>query len=354
MVSPTTCRSRCVLLLLLAVVDTAPVAAQLLTYEGFGEYGAGVQLGSGLNGGLGWGGAYNVRSAIKPRVLIESRTTNQVNYTNGEVTILGGNRALRFSDNANGSYAVQRPLGTTFAAASGEVLWFSVLFRTATGGASPLANEDLFQLGFDDNANAESGIPRVSIGASNASDTFPVASQFFARGTTANQNTVFFSSLPIAAVTTYLLVACIQPTAGVYDKVRLYVNPNTLEDPGPPSASITLSSGLTTLSHAFIRTASLDANDVYVLDEWRIGRDYGSVVQSLRNALQILAPSPPGGSTTLRWPASLTGVVLEASATLAPESWIEVPGPFTLSGAESQYTVPVGPENPRGFFRLRR
>ena len=53
-----------------------------------------------------------------------------------------------------------------FSAAEGESLWFSFLFRT--NNASPLANQDFFQFGFDDNANASSGIPRVSIGANYA------------------------------------------------------------------------------------------------------------------------------------------------------------------------------------------
>ena len=86
------------------------------------------------------------------------------------------------------------------------------------------------------------------------------------------------------------------------------------------------------MSHAFIRTVDLDSGDAYVLDEWRIGRDYGSVVRSLRNALRILAADPPGGPPTLRWPASLPGVVLETSTTLEPDSWTEVTGPFTFTG----------------------
>ncbi|MES2924423.1 MAG: hypothetical protein V4819_22920 [Verrucomicrobiota bacterium] len=350
----------------LAGVLIGPTEAQLVCYEGFGEYGAGAQVesgsnnssGTGLNGGTGWGGAYDVHNAIKSLVKIENRTPSPVNYANGEVTIPGGTRALRFSDMAHSptnSFAVQRPLGTVFGAAAGETLWFSVLFRT--NNASPLPNQDFFQIGFDDNANAVSGSPRVSIGANTTSiTTFPAAFQLFARSTTsidASAN-AFHSSLPIAAGVTYLLVGSIQPNAGIYDSVSLFVNPSTLDEPGPPSASITLPSGLTTLSNAFIRTAYLDTGDVYVLDELRIGRDYGSVVQSLRNALQILPAATPGDPPTLRWPASLTGVVLETSTTLAPESWTEVTESYTLSGENLEFPIPIDPEVPRCFFRLRR
>ena len=337
------------------IVASPPAAAQLVCYEGFGDYAAGAQVessgGTGLNAGLGWGGAYDVFDTIRSLVKIENRSSSPVNYSSGEITIAGGNRALRFYDSANGTYAVQRPLGAVFDATAGDTLWFSILFRTATGGASPLANQDFFQVGFDNNPAASSGNPRISIGANTLSTTtFPSDYHFFVRSTTAVEASVFHTGLPIAAATTYLLVGCIKPNSGVYDTVSLFVNPSALENPGPPSATITLPSGLTSLSHAFIRTAYLDSGDAYVLDEWHIARDYGSVVQALQYALRISAGNPP----TLRWSAALDDAVLETSSTLAPESWTEVTGPFAVSGAEFQYAVPMAPGVSRGFYRLRR
>jgi hypothetical protein len=352
--------------IMLAGMISPALEAQVVAYDGFGEYSADAQVesgadftsGTGLDGGIGWGGAYNVFDNIKTKVKIENRTLSPgpipVDYENGEILILGGDRALRFFDNADGSYAVQRPLATVFDAVAGETLWFSFLFRTASGGQSPISNRELFQVGFDDNSNPASGNPRVSIGANNISSTFPSGYHFFARSTTAPATSVFHSSLPIAAITTYLLVCRIQPNAGVYDKVSLYVNPSNLEDPGLPSAEVTLSSGLTTLSHAFIRTAFLDTGDAYVMDEWLIGRDYGSVVKSLRNALRIIPSDPPGGPFTLRWSASLTDVVLETSTTMTPESWIGVTGPFPINGNDYEFPIPVDPGIPQAFFRLRR
>jgi hypothetical protein len=342
----------------LAAVFTGSASAQLICYEGFEGYSAGGQVesgsngssGTGLDGGAGWGGAYDVSNAIKSLVLIENRAASPVNFTNGEITISGGDRAMRFYDIANGSYAVRRPIGTAFSAAAGDTLWFSILFRT--NNVSPLANQDLFQIGFDDSAVTSN--PRVSIGAANTSSTFPAPFQFFARSTSAASASTFHSALPIAAATTYLLVGRVQPNSGAYDSVSLWVNPSTLEEPGPPSATITLISGLTTLSHAIIRTVNLDLNDAYVLDECRIGRDYGSVVQSLRHALRILPAAAPGGSPKLRWPASLSGVVLQTSTTLDQGSWSEVLGPFLPYAAESEYTIPINPETPKRFYRLRR
>jgi hypothetical protein len=287
-------------------------------------------------------------------VKIENRGTNPVDYTGAEINILGGDRALRFWNNANGSYALYRALGTVFQAAAGDTLWFSVLFRTAAGGASPLSDQDFFQIGFDDNPGAVSGNPRVSIGANAAQTTFPSPSRFFARSTTSIAASDFHDNLDIASVTTYLLVARIQPNTGVYDTVSLFVNPVGQGNPGPPSAEVVLPSGLTSLSHLFIRTAYLDVNDVYILDELHIGRDYGSVVQSLQGALRIDSTGFPGNPRMLRWPVSLTGVILQTSTSLAPDSWSEVTGPFSLQGAEREFPMIIEPGMPCRFFRLAR
>lgn len=336
--------------------------AQLVAYEGFESYAANVQVeagpngasGIGLNGGAGWAGPYDLKDSIKSRVKIENRTSSPVNYNHGEITLSGGVRALRFYDNADGSFALHRPLGTTFSAAACEALWFSILFRTATGGASPLANQDFFQIGFDDNANAESGNPRVSIGANTPQTTYPAPGRFFARSSTNVSASDFHDDVDIAAATTYLLVACIQPNAGTYDTVKLFVNPTGDDEPGPPSASAIQPSGIHFLSHAFIRTAYLDHGDAYVIDEWHIGRDYPSVIQSLNGALRLQRADIPDHSILLRWPVAPTTLKLETSTTLAPEAWTEITGPFPMDQAEWTLSIPLDPKEPNRFFRLRR
>jgi hypothetical protein len=344
----------------LAALAAMPLHAQLVSYDGFEDYAAGVQVengsigsaGTGLDGGTGWGGSYDVNDSIKNFVRIENRSSSPVNYANGGISISGGVRALRFYDTANGSYALQRPLGITFNAASGDTLWFSVLFRTA--GGSPLSNQDFFLIGFDDNEQAAAGNPRVSIGANTTQSSFPSPFGFFVRSTTTVSNSVFYDGLSIAAATTYLLVARIQANAGEYDTVSLFVNPSTLDHPGPPSAEIVLPSGLSALSHAFIRTNRLDSGDAYVLDEWHIGRDYGSVVQALQGALRMQATNLPESPLVLRWPVSPAATVLETSTTLAPESWTEVNQPASLNGAEWEFPVSIEPNTPTRFFRLKR
>ena len=340
-----------------------PACGQLVAWDGFEIHPADEQLesgangspGIGLDGGSGWGGAYNVSNAIKNLVKIENRSAAPVIYSNGQVSLHGGLRALRFSNIANGSSAVLRPLGTTFSAASGEALWLSLLFRTAS--VSPLANQDFFQIGFDDNASASS--PRVSIGVNTlATTSFPQPLQFFVRSTAAtavNANT-FVDGPAVQAVTTYLLVGRIEPHTGQYDQVSLWVNPTDPKVPGTASATVLLPSGASSLSHFFVRTAGLDNGDVYVVDELRIGRDFASVVTppALEGVLQVSPALLPEQAAVLHWPASVTGVLLETSTTLEPGSWTEIPAPFTVLGTDYQYPVPLNPTNPRAFFRLRR
>lgn len=348
------------LLLQFVTLTAPPIHAQLVAYDGFGEYAAGAQVesgadgtsGPGLNGGAGWDGAYDVNSTIKSKVLIEDRSATPVKYTTGGISLLGGNRALRFWNSANGSCALVRPLGTVFSAAAADTLWFSLLFRTATGGASPLANQDLFQIGFDDSAATN---PRVSIGSS-ATQTlsFPATAAFFARSTTDSATSDFDESMPIAAATTYLLVGRIQANGGVYDTVSLFVNPSATDHPSLPSAEIVLNSGLTTLSHALIRTTNLDNGDAYVLDELHIGRDYRSVVQALSGALRVLPAIASGDAMTLRWPVANGGAILETSTSLGSGTWTAIPGPFPPNGAEWEFAVTIEPGTPQRFFRLRR
>lgn len=355
------------MLRVLALVWAGPLGAQLVCYEGFEEYGAGVQVESGangssgtpINGGTGWGGAYDVTDTIKNLITIEDRTpeisAGPVSFSEGEIDFPGGVRALRFNGSANGGpgqFALRRRMGMSFSAVAGQSLWFSVLFRTNAG--SPLVDQDFFQIGFDSSGSPSSGNPRVSIGSNTISSSFPSGYHFFARSSTTIAASGYHSSLPIASTTTYLLVGQILPGSGAYNTVNLFVNPASLDNPGPPSATSTATSGLTTLSHLFIRTVGLDSGDAYVLDELRIGRNYASVAGSL-DQLLVIAPAPaPGGSPTLSWPALMPGVLLESSATLAPDSWNLVSAGITNSAGKSSYTIPFEPGTSRLFFRLRR
>lgn len=268
----------------------APLAAhaQLIAYDGFEEYTAGVQFedgangspGVGLDGGFGWGGAYDVSNAFKSKVLAENRSASPVSYSNGEISIDGGVRALRVYDNTNGTYLVSRSLSLGLTTV--EPVYFSFLFRT--NNASPLPAQDFFQVGLDDGTSAN---PRASIGANTLLPTGTQPFRFFARTTTGAGNSTFDNSTDILAATTYLLVGHVSGTATNFDQVDLFVNPSTLAEPSP-SATFTLDSGVASLDHLIIRTASLDNGDAYVIDELRVGYDYVSVIPEQSSAALLL------------------------------------------------------------------
>jgi hypothetical protein len=177
---------------------------------------------------------------------------------------------------ANGSSALLRPLGAAFG--SDQPLYFSFLFRC--NNASPLPNQDFFQVGFDGDAAASGGNPRLSIGVNVISTTIPPDQpfRFFARSTTAIASSAFDDTTDVAAGTTYFLVGRLSGAGGNFDRVDLFVNPFTLALPVTPSATITLDSGIASVSNFYIRSAGLDSGDAYVVDELRVGRDYESVV----------------------------------------------------------------------------
>jgi hypothetical protein len=347
-------------LTLAAICLFPPLAhSQLVTYDGFEEYPSGAPIedgpngvsGNGLNGGFGWSGPFDVANAIKSLVKAENRSANPVIYTNGELTIHGGDRALRFYDIANGTYSIRRAMSSSWDAAAGHELWASFLFRC--NNPSPLATQDFLALGFDDNASALSGNPRVSVGVNTTATVFPPSQpfRFFARSTTAAANSAFAESPDIAAATTYLVVTRVAASAGGnFDTVELWVNPVSATDPGPPSARITADSGINRLTHWFIRTAYLDLGDAYVIDELKIGRTYPAVIIAQAPPFALEIQPAADRSVELRWP-SLLDATLESTNAPSTVPWTPVPGPFESSGAWLSLRVPT---TDRAFFRLRR
>lgn len=339
-----------------------PVRSQLLVHDGFEEYAVGVQLesgsngsaGTGLAGGFGWFGGYDVNNAIKSRVKTENRSGSPVVYGNGEVTIHGGERALRLWDNANGTPVLLRRLGRELPAAAGSSVWFSFLFRT--NNADPLANQDFLQLGFDEEAMPVSGNPRLSVGAGTTSSIAPRPFRFFAAADTAASATVFDESGGVAAVTTYLLVGCIRNNGLFHHRIELYVNPGTLLVPPAPSAVSESVSGPAVLSRLLLRTSDLEQSDVYVLDELRVGLSYESVVMAevpaLRLAWDASGERPAGLAGMLRWPSQRLATLEAAPSPGGPWEPVGLEG-RSLSGNDWLLPVAARSGEPRRFFRLR-
>jgi len=341
-----------------------PARSQLFVHDGFEEYSAGVQLesgsngsaGTGLAGGFGWFGGYDVNNAIKSLVKAENRSSSPVVYGNGGVRLHGGARALRLYDVANGTPVLLRRLGRELSTVAGGSVWFSFLFRT--NNADPLANQDFLQLGFDEEAMPVPGNPRLSVGLNTTSTVFPPSQpfRFFARADTAAAATVFDDSAGVAAGTTYLLVGCIRNNGQFHQRIELYVNPASLLVPPAPSAVSEAASGPAVLSRLLLRTSALDNGDAYVLDELRVGFSYESVVMAevpeLRLAWDASGERVAGLVGMLRWPSQRLATLEAAPGPGGPWEPVGVEG-RSLSGNDWLLPVAVRGDEPRRFFRLR-
>lgn len=337
--------------------------AQIFGYDGFEEYAAGAQLeggsngsaGTGLAGGFGWSGGYDVNNAVKSLVKSENRSSSPVVYEREGVRIHGGVRALRLYDVANGTPVLLRRLGRELPAVTGVSVWFSFLFRT--NNADPLANQDFLQLGFDEEAMPMPGNPRLSVGVNTTGTVFPPSQpfRFFARADTATAATVFDDSAGVAAGTTYLLVGCIRNNGFFHHRVELHVNPGSLQEPPVPSAVSEAASGPAVLSRLLLRASALDNGDAYVLDELRVGFSYESVVMAEVPALRLAwdaAGARAGLVGMLRWPAQRFAVLEAAAAPGGPWEPVGVEG-RSLAGGDWLLPVAVRGDEPRRFFRLR-
>ena len=205
-----------------AGVLIGPVEAQVVCYEGFGDYAAGAQVesggngseGTGLDGGIRLGRSYDVSNAIKSLVRIENRTSSPVNYDDR------GNRPSRAATGRSGfttTPTAPTPCGDRSARCSTRRR--AKPCGSASSSAPPWRQPARQSGFFPGRVSMTMRTHRPAIRASASEPTpppatFPSAFQFFARSTTAIPASAFHGSLPIAAATTYLLVGRIQPNVG--------------------------------------------------------------------------------------------------------------------------------------------
>ena len=197
--------------------------------------------GTGLNGGEGFTGPYNIANAVKTLVTVQDRTSTPFSYTIGNTTLTSGVRALQFNGAANGSPVLTRPFD---AQPASQPVYYGFLFRTNQGTPSP--NQDFIALGLDSAAAGGTG------------------------GTN-------------------------------YDRVDLFVNPTSLDEPGTASATAAFDSGLSTVDDLLIRTVGLDGGDFYVIDNLRIATTFSeAIVVPEPSAAAALALAAAGRLTARR------------------------------------------------------
>lgn len=273
------------LMLALGMALASEACAAVIAYDGFEEYTAGGQVESSstvsLNGGSGFTSGYDVDDARRTNLVISDQTSSPLVYSNGAITIQGGNRALAINDAATATALLTRAFPETNGITT--PLYFSFLFSTNQPSLIVTGDtRDFLQFGLDGGAGGE---PNASIGDSNGTENQAFFARAGAGGTTAT------SSIAVAPLTTYLLVGKIYSQGGVaFDRVALIVNPTSLTEPSATStasASTGIGNG-TNFDRFTIRTANTDAGDIYLFDELKIGTTYESVVTPVPEPSSVL------------------------------------------------------------------
>lgn len=212
------------------------------------ESGADGAAGTGLNGGTGFTGPYNVLDTAKSTVTIQT---------------IDASNAVRFVNGINNDTLLTRPFP-----AQSSTVYFSFTFRTN----NPLTAEDFTQLGLSSSAAGE---PPLAIGIQNNS-TAP--SKFFVRANGSGNQQI--TAIDVQPDTTYLMVGKASQVSGAtFNRIELFLDPGATE-PGSPTAIATSAGGTgpATLGNFTVRTARLEATDVFSIDNLRIGTTFADVV----------------------------------------------------------------------------
>lgn len=259
----------------LAAAMAATARGDLIATEDFESYTAGSQLHNGA-GGTGWLSTSNwtVNTSLQTATTVVSKS---LFYEKGSIEVSGGEKAMQLkllADYTGNTVFASRQMDTTL---SGPV-YFSFLFQTTT--ADGPTDTDFFQVGMDTSATT----PRVSVIHNKNSALSPVDQDFAARSSTGSDGTAqTYTGTGTEVGRTYFLVVKASKVNGStnYNKVDLWVDPETLSE--PPTAfesatSPTKDSGISQASFLILRLSALETNDTYYIDQFKVGDTFASVL----------------------------------------------------------------------------
>jgi len=234
-----------------------------LIYDGFEEYPAGPlenSGGVGRNGGIGWSDGWNVVNSYRSNITVVS---GGLNYANGEIVIDGGDRSLQVQAQGNEWSGTPVIASRSIPETTGDV-YMSLLVRTSTADGN--ADDDFSQWGLHSSINT----PAVSVTHRRTGSDH----DFQAR----SKDTYPTAGTPTEANRTYLLVIKASKNSLTnYNRVQLWVDPESATVPGTPNATANADSGVSSLSQFVARLAFLEAGDTYWIDEVRVGTTWESV-----------------------------------------------------------------------------
>ena len=252
--------ARCILgmVVALSLGWSASAGAALVAHESFEGYTADTAVDGG-NLGTGWTTPW---SGQPPATVVEQA----LSYSGGDITIDGGNQALQITGADTDDNMVNR----SFAPQS-DTFYFSFLFQSPTAGAD--TDRDFIQIWVHDGPFATSMAAAIHDQVSG--DDF----RFWARIAAGSGGS---EAPPPSTVVgdTYFVVGKVSKTDGsdTFNRVDVFVNPTTLSEPATSTTSHTGDTNREQMSVLGIRTALLEQEDLYFLDEFHIGSTWAAVI----------------------------------------------------------------------------
>jgi hypothetical protein len=246
-------------LLCVPLANAASIAVETFEDENTGDLNG---QGAGSDGGFtgNWSALVGSPSAT---VQVVSST---LSYSNGAVGSSGGSQALQltFTDNS----IVGNVFSRAFSPAETGTIYLSFLYREVT---NPDFGTDFIQVGFENTAPDQ---PLASILRRNG--TYQVRS-----GTSSTANGTQGTTPADVGITHLLVLKAEKTSGGTYNRVSLFIDPDSLTEPGSPTSFSTANSGLATAGLLTARTAFHATGDTVQLDNILIGTSWGDVVTAI-------------------------------------------------------------------------
>lgn len=257
----------CLAVTKLILFFASPVClADIIALESFDSYSGNIHAGTG---GEGWTNNWTAASADTV-----AQSTEVLSYSNGEVNISGGTHSV-LHQASNGNPTLWR----SFASQTGPV-YFSLLMKLPAN-----ATNEFVGFHFTDSEVGLTNLPSFEVGLFPGTAGY-VRARIYRPNNTFGTDTETFDPRG----NTILVVGRISnegsdASPDVYDKLDLFINPNTIIEPTPTRTvdfSTALVSpefaGLKSINTFGFRTANFVAGESVLFDELRIATSYAEAI----------------------------------------------------------------------------
>ena len=262
------------LMIAVSLLGWGTLQADILDSEDFESYDSGFEIFDADD----WEVAVDSEFAV-------SVTDSGLTYSQGAVSVDGGNRALDIGPDmpsATTNNFVDWIFDEVSADSLGEV-WFSYLIQTSETASTAIPDidedRDFFQLHFSADGNQAQSVSVVLDNQTPVVDGLGRDHIFRARSGSSGNVTDPGRAFRNTPEETHLVVGQIEAVNGEYETISIFLNPGSPLQPAVPTAMATFAGvDATSLAQFTARISALEAEDVYTIDELKIGESYADVV----------------------------------------------------------------------------